>query len=219
MKNVNLIFISVLAAVLLSGTFISLAAAQDERVPDRAVPVLPQLDNNDNSTVAQGDEVIYTISDNRTAADGDLVPGEVPSTENPNLIAEQTSSDNTLAIVAVVAVLAIIVVGALIVVYNHKRNKKIRRLTSIPNFSLFYIFQTVSRFVLVVLYMGWLSADSSHIFLITIQYDKCLSWQPSEFLEVKLCLRKARNQNAEATKCALLSRSLKLPTRRSSSAL
>ncbi len=110
MKNANLIVISVLAAVLLSGTFISLAAAADDGVPDpTAVPDPTQTDSSDNSTVTQDREQLYTIQDNRTTSDGIPVPGDLPAEENPNLIATQTSSDNTLPIVAIAIVLAIIV--------------------------------------------------------------------------------------------------------------
>jgi hypothetical protein len=125
MKNANLIVISVLAAVLLSGTFISLATAADDGFPDStAVPDPTQTDSSDNSTVTQDGEQLYTIRDNSTTSDGIPVPSDLPAEENPNLIATQTSSsDNTLPIVAIAIVLAIIV-GAVGVFFYRKKSAK-----------------------------------------------------------------------------------------------
>jgi subtilase family serine protease len=124
MKNANLIVILVLAAVLLSGTFISLVAAANDGVPDpTAVPDPTQTDSSDNSTSTNDGEQLYTIQDNRTTSDGIPVPSDLPTEENPNLIATQTPSDNTLSIVAIAIVLAIIV-GAVGVFFYRKKSAK-----------------------------------------------------------------------------------------------
>jgi hypothetical protein len=124
----NLIVTSLLAVVLLSGAFLSLAAAQDnDFVPDStAVPDPASLDSSDNSTATQdGNEVLYTIQDNSTASQNELSP-EVSGAEDINLVATQTVSDNNLVIVAGAVILAV-VVGALGVFYwqrgSSKKNK------------------------------------------------------------------------------------------------
>jgi uncharacterized protein YneF (UPF0154 family) len=124
MKNKNLMVISLLATVLLSGTFISLAAAEDNvsdvttppestSTPDRSA-----ADSSDNSTVSQGNEVLYTAQDNSTSTDDAQVPGEA----EPNLIATQTSTpDNTLLIALIAIVLAVVVGGAIGVFFYRKK--------------------------------------------------------------------------------------------------
>ena len=124
MKNKNLIVMTLLATVLLSGAFVSLAAA-DDNVSDptttpepSAVPDPSAADSSDNSTVNQGDNVLYTIQDNRTAKDDIQVPGEA----QPNLTAAQTStSDNTLLVAAIATVLAIAVGGVIGVFFYRKK--------------------------------------------------------------------------------------------------
>ena len=118
MKNKNLIVITLLATVLLSSSFVSLAAARGDAVPDATpAPDPAQPDSSDNSTISQGDDILYTIQDNRTAADDTQVPGEA----EPNLIATQTGgSDDTLPIVAAVIALAV-VLGTVCVVFYRKK--------------------------------------------------------------------------------------------------
>ena len=127
MKNKNLIVITLLATVLLSGAFISLAAA-DDNVSDvtpppeqTAEPERSAADLSDNSTVSQGDEVLYTAQDNSTSTDEVRVPGEA----EPNLISTQTSTpDNTLLIASIAVVLAIVVGGAIGVFFYRKSAAK-----------------------------------------------------------------------------------------------
>ena len=126
MKNKNLIATSILAVVLLSGTFISLAAA-DDNIPDVTAPPEPlttpdqtQHSPSDNSNGTPNDNtVLYTIEDNRTVPDENPNP-EVPGAEDANLIATQTNSDNTLPAVAVAIVLAV-VFGAIGVLFYHRK--------------------------------------------------------------------------------------------------
>ena len=125
MRSKNLLVTSLLAVVLLSCAFFSLAAAQDNDViPDyTAVPDPASLDYSDNSTATQdGNEVLYTIQDNSTVSQGEPAP-EVPGAEDSNLIATQTKSDNILPIVAGVAILAV-VVGAFGVFYWRRESLK-----------------------------------------------------------------------------------------------
>ena len=114
MMKTNLIVTSLLAVVLLSGAFFSLAAAQDNDVtPDpTAVPDPSSIDSSDNSTITQDDNaVLYTIQDNSTASQREPAP-EVPGAEDTNLIATQTRSDNTLPILAG-AIIVVVVACAL----------------------------------------------------------------------------------------------------------
>lgn len=118
MKNKNLIVIALLATVLLSSASVSLAAAQGDAVPDATpAPDPAQPDSSDNSTISQGDDILYTIQDNSTATDDTQVPGEA----EPNLIATQTGgSDDALPIVAAVIALAV-VLGTVGVVFYRKK--------------------------------------------------------------------------------------------------
>ena len=124
MKNKNLIVITLLATVLLSGAFVSLAAA-DDNVSDVTAPSEPPgtpdpsaADSSDNSTVNQADNVLYTIQDNSTATDDTQVPEEA----QPNLLATQTSApDNTMLFVAIAAVFAIVVGGVIGVFFYRKK--------------------------------------------------------------------------------------------------
>jgi hypothetical protein len=126
MKNKNLIATSILAVVLLSGTFISLAAA-DDNIPDVTAPLEPlttpdqtQRSPSDNSNGSPNDNtILFTIEDNRTVPDENPNP-EVPGAEDANLIATQTNSDNTLPAVAVAIVLAV-VLGAIGVLFYHRK--------------------------------------------------------------------------------------------------
>jgi hypothetical protein len=131
MKNTNLIVISVLAAVLLSGTFISLVAAQEvsppdpTAAPDHATTSDGTTTDSSDSAITQGDgnDVLYTIQDNSTATNDTRVPSEVPSGEEGTLIATNTGSDNTLPLVAVAAVVAV-AVGALGVLFYRMKSKE-----------------------------------------------------------------------------------------------
>ena len=113
MKNKNLIVITILATVLISGAFVSLAAADEPTTaPDRSA-----TDPSDNSTVTQGD-VLFTIQDNRTAADDSQVPDET----QPNLIATQASTPNNTLLIAAIATVLAIVVGGTIGVFFHRKS-------------------------------------------------------------------------------------------------
>jgi hypothetical protein len=124
MKNKNLIIITLLATVLFSGAFISLAAA-DDNVSDVTTPPEPTADPDrsaadlsDNSTVSQGDQVLYTMQDNSTST----YDAQVPSEAESNLIATQTSTpDNTLLIASIAAVLVIVIGGAIGVFFYRKK--------------------------------------------------------------------------------------------------
>jgi hypothetical protein len=122
MKNKNLIVITLLATVLLSGAFVSLAAA-DDNVSDATTPPEPTAapdrsatDSSDNSTLTQGDGVLFTIQGNSTAADDTQVPGEA----EPNLIATQTGGSDDALIAAAVIALAV-VLGTVGVVFYRKK--------------------------------------------------------------------------------------------------
>lgn len=124
MKNKNLIVITLLATVLLSGTFVSLAAADDNVSDTTAPPESTDIsdpsaaDSSDNSTVNQDDNVLYTIQGNSTAADDTIIPGEA----QPNLTAEKTSTtDYSLLIATIAAVLAIAVGGVFGVFFYRKK--------------------------------------------------------------------------------------------------
>ena len=124
MKNKNLIVITLLATVLISGAFVSLAAA-DDNVSDATTPPEPTTapdrsatDPSDNSTVTQGNDVLFTIRDNRTAADDSQVPGEA----QPNLIATQTITPNNTLLIAAIAIVLAIVVGGTIGVFFHRKS-------------------------------------------------------------------------------------------------
>jgi LPXTG-motif cell wall-anchored protein len=111
MLKKNLLVTSVLAMVLLSGAFFSLAAAQEDTAPPdtTVVPEQTRDDSPDNSTVTQdGDEVLYTMDDNSTEPQRDPAP-DVPGAEDANLIATQTGTDNTMLIVAGAIALAVVV--------------------------------------------------------------------------------------------------------------
>jgi hypothetical protein len=104
----DLFVTSVLAVVLLSSAFFSLAAAQDDTIPvPSAIPDQRQPYTSDNSTITQnGDGVLYTIQDNSTDTQREPAP-DVPGAEDANLTAAQSSSDKTLPIVLGAVVLAV----------------------------------------------------------------------------------------------------------------
>jgi hypothetical protein len=123
----NLIITSLLAVVLLSGVFFSLAAAQDDSAPpDQTIIQDPvQVDAPDNSTLTQDDDaILYTrMDENNTAPQREPAP-EVPGVEDANLFAAQTGSDNNLLIVAGAVILAV-VVGALgVLCWRRESSKK-----------------------------------------------------------------------------------------------
>ena len=118
MKNQKKIVFTVLALVLLSGTFLSFAAAQDAPPDPTAIPDPAHDNTNDNGNVTQDGEQLYTIQDNRTIVPNDI---SAPQENNPNLIATQTSPDNTLPI-AVAAIALAIVIGAVGTVYYRKKS-------------------------------------------------------------------------------------------------
>jgi hypothetical protein len=119
----NLIVITLLATVLLSGAFFSLAAA-DDNVSDATTPPEPSAitdpstaDSSDNSTVNQGDNVLYTIQGNNTATDDTIVPGEA----QPNLTAAKTSTPDNILLVAAIATVLAIAVGGVIGVFFYRK--------------------------------------------------------------------------------------------------
>jgi hypothetical protein len=123
MKNKNLILLSLLATMLISGAFISIVAAQEDKVDPEPIGIpdpeliAPALD--DNSTITDGAS-LYTITDDNQTIQRDSI---VTGTEDANLIATNTlsGSDNTLAIAAIGVLSAVIVVGAIGVV-SHRRS-------------------------------------------------------------------------------------------------
>jgi hypothetical protein len=123
MKIKNLIIMTILATVLLSGTFVSLVAADDTvsdptTPPDSTTdPDQSAADLSDNSTVSQEDEVLYTVQENSTTVDDAQVPGEAEA----NLISTQTNiPDNTL-LFSSIAVVLVIVVGSAIGVFFYRK--------------------------------------------------------------------------------------------------
>jgi LPXTG-motif cell wall-anchored protein len=127
MNSRNLIVISVFAAVLLSAAFVSLAAADDAASDATTTPPDPlgvpdpsTADLGDNSTVTPGDEILYTIQGDNTAANDTQAPGA----ENPNPIVPQTgTTDNTLTIMAAVIAIAVVLGAVGIVFYPKKATK------------------------------------------------------------------------------------------------
>jgi hypothetical protein len=124
MKSKNLIVITLLATVLLSGAFASLVAAEDN-VSDPTAPPESTTDPDqsaadlsDNSTVSQGDEVLYTVQENSTSVDDVQVPGEAEA----NLLATQTSTpDYTLLLSSIAVILVVVVVSAIGVFFYRKK--------------------------------------------------------------------------------------------------
>ncbi|MCW3995434.1 MAG: hypothetical protein NWE98_04715 [Candidatus Bathyarchaeota archaeon] len=129
MKKANLIIISVLATVLLSGMFMSLAVAQESTpsepplAPDQPLTTDGTLpDSPDNSTLTSGgDPILYALDDNSTDANSTRTPNEVPASEDGILIATNTASDNTLPIVVIAVLIAVIVGGAIGVIYYRRK--------------------------------------------------------------------------------------------------
>ncbi len=145
MRKTNLLALSVLAAVLLSSAFFSLAAAQEQSdgtepasSPDvSTVPELPVdpdaadkadetgiVPNDDNATdpdatVTDDDAVLYT-----TQGDGNGLIAPAPGAEDANLESAQNSPDYTLPMVVIGALSAIIVGAAIGVVYYRKQTSK-----------------------------------------------------------------------------------------------
>ena len=123
MKNKNLIILSLLTTMLISGVFMSAVAAQEDKVdpteplgiPDAGL-IAPAPD--DNSTNTDG-ETLYHITDDDQTLPRD---SQEPSNEDANLIATNTStvSDNTLEIAAIGVLLLVIIVGAFGVVYYRR---------------------------------------------------------------------------------------------------
>ncbi|HSQ48282.1 MAG TPA: hypothetical protein VLL96_01200 [Candidatus Deferrimicrobiaceae bacterium] len=127
MKNKNLIVLSLLATMLISGVFISAVAAQEDKVdpseplgiPDAGL-IAPAPDDNSTTT---DDEPLYHITD-----DNQTLPRDAPEigTEDANLIATNTlaGSDNTLAIAAIGVLSCVILVGTFGVVYYRRSAAK-----------------------------------------------------------------------------------------------
>lgn len=146
MQKTNLLALSVLAVVLLSSAFLSMAAAQetsegsepasppdvsttpelpvDPDAADKAdeTGIIPRDENatNPDTTVTDDDAVLYTTQD-----DGTLI-APAPGAEDANLESAQNSPDNTLPIVAIGALLAVIVGAAIGVVYYRKQTAKVQ---------------------------------------------------------------------------------------------
>jgi hypothetical protein len=128
MKKTSLIITFLLSAVLLSGVCFSLTAAQDGQdvLEPRVPPDQIQPDSSDNSgdTLTQdGNEILYTIGDNRTEPQKEPAP-EVPGAEDANLIANNTTYDSNLPLVVAAIVLAVIVSALAVVVCYIKFVKK-----------------------------------------------------------------------------------------------
>jgi hypothetical protein len=128
MKKTSLIITFLLSAVLLSSVCFSLTAAQDgqDLIEPRVPPDQLQPDSSDNSddTLTQdGNEILYTIGDNRTEPQKDPAP-EVPGAEDANLIANNTNVESNLPLIAAAIVLAIVVSVLAVVVCYTKFVKK-----------------------------------------------------------------------------------------------
>ena len=127
MKNKNVIVLSLLTTMLISGVFFSAVAAQEDKVdpseplgiPDAGL-IAPAPDDN----LTSDDEPLYHI----TTDDNQTLPrdGPEPSTEDANLIATNTlaASDNTLAIAAIGVLSCVIIVSAFGVVYYRRSATK-----------------------------------------------------------------------------------------------
>jgi len=128
MKNKNLIVLSLLATMIISGVFISAVAAQEDKVdpseplgiPDAGL-IAPAPDDNSTTT---DDEPLYHITDDNNQT----LPRDIsePGIEDANLIATNTlaSSDNTLAIAAIGVLSCVIIVSAFGVVYYRRSAAK-----------------------------------------------------------------------------------------------
>lgn len=146
MRKTNLLALSVLATVLLSSAFLSIAAAQETSdgsliapAPDFASIDEPPVDpyaadradetgivpTDDNATdpdtpVTDDDAVLYTTQD-----DGENLIAPAPNGEDVNLESSKNSPDYTLPIAAAGILLAVIVGGAIGVVYYRKQAAKV----------------------------------------------------------------------------------------------
>ena len=128
MKNKNLIVLSLLTTMLISGVFISAVAAQEDKVdsseplgiPDAGL-IAPAPDDNSTTT---DDEPLYHI----TTDGNQTLPRDIPEpgTEDANLIATNTlaGSDNTLAIAAIGVLSCVIIVSAFGVVHYRRSAAK-----------------------------------------------------------------------------------------------
>lgn len=130
MRKINVLILSVLAAVLLSSACFSLASAQDENEPGPLIAPAPgsttipddsQRSSVDNSTTTQDDDQTYqTLDENES---GDLI-APAPAGEDANLISTQTGTDYTLQI-AIIGTISAILVGAVLgIVYQRKQAVK-----------------------------------------------------------------------------------------------
>jgi hypothetical protein len=146
MRKTNLLALSVLAAVLLSSAFLSIAAAQEASEgsepaspPDVSAVPEPTVDpdaadradetgiiasdenaTNPDTPVTDDDAILYT-----TQGDGNGLIAPAPGSEDANLESAQNSPDYTLPIVAIGTLLAVIVGGAIGVVYYRKHATKV----------------------------------------------------------------------------------------------
>jgi hypothetical protein len=122
-----MLIMSILAMVLVSSAFFSLAAAQDVNTPESTASVdrSPVADDSSSNAADAGltqdsGEKLYAIQDNSTQRE------QAPETTNQGdvLIATKTNNDNTLAVVAVAIVLALIL-GAIGIFYHRKKAVKV----------------------------------------------------------------------------------------------
>jgi hypothetical protein len=123
----RMLIMSILAMVLVSSAFFSLAAAQDVNTPESTASVdrSPVADDSSSNAADVGltqdsGETLYAIQDNSTQRE------QAPETTNQGdvLIATKTNNDNTLAVVAVAIVLALIL-GAIGIFYHRKKAVKV----------------------------------------------------------------------------------------------
>lgn len=133
MKSKNLAILSLLATLLLSSTFVSFVAADDEEpnlIATLDEPITDPPDSSDDSTISDDDVILYTTEDENSTrlADDTQAPTaeDASKAAEGNLIATQTGagSDNTLLFAAIAAIFALTIGGAIGVVYYCKQTAK-----------------------------------------------------------------------------------------------
>jgi hypothetical protein len=130
MRKINVFILSVLAAVLLSSTFFSMASAQEETEPEPLIAPAPDSttipddsprSSIDNSTISEDDNQTYHVLEENEA--GNLI-APAPAGENADLISAQTDPDYAFPIGLIVVISAVLVGAILGIVYQRKQAEK-----------------------------------------------------------------------------------------------